>query len=92
FGPFLRPFVWFKLYWAAWALLLGVVAALFWMRGRESGVRSRLARARARLRGPIARTAGVAIVLAVTLGGFVFYNTSVLNANPARDEAGRPQA
>jgi hypothetical protein len=35
FGPFLRPFVWFKLYWAAWALLLGVVATLFWVRGRE---------------------------------------------------------
>ena len=92
FGPFLAPFVWFKLYWAAWALLLGVVAALFWMRGRETGVRSRLGQARARLRGPTARTAGVAAALIVALGGFVFYNTSVLNANPTRDEAGRPQA
>ena len=27
FGPFVGPFVWFKLYWAAWALLLA--------RGRE---------------------------------------------------------
>ena len=34
FGPFLEPFVWFKLYWAAWALLLAVVAILFWVRGR----------------------------------------------------------
>jgi ABC-2 type transport system permease protein len=37
FGPYIRPFVWFKLCWAAWALLLGVVAALFWVRGREPG-------------------------------------------------------
>jgi hypothetical protein len=92
FGPFLRPFVWFKLYWAAWALLLGVVATLFWVRGREPGLRGRMARARAGLHGSTARIAAAAAALIVTLGGFVFYNTSVLNANPTRDEAGRPQA
>jgi ABC-2 type transport system permease protein len=92
FGPFLRPYVWFKLYWAAWALLLGVVARLLWVRGREPGVRRRLALARARLRGPTARLAGVAIALIAALGGFVFYNTNVLNASPGPDEAGRPLA
>jgi hypothetical protein len=39
FGPFLEPFAWFTLYWAAWALLLAVVAVLFWVRGREGGAR-----------------------------------------------------
>lgn len=93
FGPFLRPFVWFKLYWAAWALLLGVVTALFWVRGREPGVRRRIALARARLRGPNARMmAVVATALILALGGFVFYNTNVLNDNPTRNEAGRPRA
>ena len=29
--------LWFKLYWAAWALLLAVAARLLWVRGRESG-------------------------------------------------------
>src|SRR5690606_9312983 len=29
FGPFARPVVWFKLYWAAWAVLLLVLAVLF---------------------------------------------------------------
>ena len=28
FGPFAAPFVWFKLYWAAWALLLAVAAVV----------------------------------------------------------------
>ena len=92
FGPFLRPFLWFKLYWAAWALLLGVVARLLWVRGREPGVRRRLAQARARLRGPALRVAGVAAALILASGGFVYYNTSVLNENPTRNEAGRPQA
>jgi ABC-2 type transport system permease protein len=92
FGPFLRPFLWLKLYWAAWALLLGVVAALFWVRGREPGVRRRLALARVRLRGPTARLAGVATALIIALGGFVFYNTSVLNHSLTPAQAGRPRA
>jgi hypothetical protein len=63
FGPFIEPFVWFKLYWAAWALLLGAVATVSWVRGRESGMRHRLRTVRVRLTGPVVRTAGVAIAL-----------------------------
>ena len=49
YGPFLAPFVWFKAYWAAWALLFAVATNLFWVRGRESGVPlARAARAAAR--------------------------------------------
>lgn len=92
FGPFLGPFLWFKLYWAAWALLLGVVALLFWVRGREPGLRRRFGMARARFRGPAARTAGVAAVLILAVGGFVFYNTNVLNKDRGRDAAERPRA
>ncbi len=96
FGPFLGPFLWFKLYWAAWALLLGAVAVLFWVRGRERGVRRRFALARARLcarfGGPVARMAWAAAALILAVGGFVFYNTRVLNDDPARSEVGRPQA
>jgi ABC-2 type transport system permease protein len=79
FGPYAGPFVWFKLYWAAWALLLAVVARLFWVRGRDREPRRPLAFARARLTRPLVRAAGVAAVLILGLGGFIFYNTNVLN-------------
>jgi ABC-2 type transport system permease protein len=79
FGPYAAPFVWFKLYWAAWALLLAVVARLFWVRGRDRESRGIVAFARARLSRPLVRAAGVAGVLAAALGGFIFYNTNVLN-------------
>ena len=92
FGPSLAPFLWFKLYWAAWALLLAVVAVMFWVRGREPGMGHRVAAARARLNGPVARTAALATALIVAVGGFIFYNTNVLNASPTRDEAGQPRA
>ena len=79
FGPSLGPWLWFKLYWAAWALLLAVVARLLWVRGRERGLGVRLQLARRRLTRPTAWTAAAAAVLVLALGGFVFYNTNVLN-------------
>ena len=79
FGPFLEPWLWFKLYWAAWALLLAVVARLLWVRGKERGLGARLQLARRRFTHPTAWTAAAAVALILTLGGFIFYNTNVLN-------------
>jgi ABC-2 type transport system permease protein len=79
FGPSLEPWLWFKLYWAAWALLFAVVARLLWVRGTERSLRGRFRLARRRFTRPTAWTAGAALGLVLVLGGFVFYNTSVLN-------------
>ena len=79
FGPSLGPWVWFKLYWAAWALLLAVVARLLWVRGRESGLGVRLQLARRRFTRATVWTAAAAVGLILTLGGFIFSNTNVLN-------------
>ncbi|MBF9221245.1 M1 family aminopeptidase [Hymenobacter ruricola] len=79
FGPTLAPWLWFKGYWAAWALLLAVAGVLFWVRGREAGVATRLQLARRRFTGSLVRVAAVAAVGIAGLGGFVFYNTNVLH-------------
>ncbi|MGV3710207.1 MAG: M1 family aminopeptidase [Gemmatimonas sp.] len=86
-APFVQGLVWFKLYWAAWALLLATVASLFWVRGREAGIGNRLSIARARLNGPVVRAIGVAMVLIMSLGGFVFYNTNVVNKYRSQQDA-----
>ena len=91
-APFVEGLAWFKVYWAAWALLLAVIANLFWVRGREAGFRARLALARQRLRGPALHAAAVAAALIVSVGGFVFYNTNVLNDYDDPDEAAARQA
>ena len=85
FGPFLGPWLWFKLYWGAWALLFAVVANLFWRRGRESGVLHRLRTARMRVSGPAAVGLTIAALLVLGVGGFVFYNTNVLNEYRSSD-------
>lgn len=77
FGGSVGPWLWLKLYWAAWALLLAGVARLLWVRGRDGGlaVRLRIARRRFTHRSAGAATAAVGLIL--TSGGFIFYNTSV---------------
>jgi ABC-2 type transport system permease protein len=79
FGPSLGPWRWFMLYWAAWALLLAVAARLLWVRGLERSLRVRLGLARGRLTRPTAGVAAAAAALVLALGGFIFYNTNILN-------------
>lgn len=79
FGATLAPWRWFMLYWTAWALMLAVVGRLLWMRGNEGGFRVRLQMARHRFTRATVRAAVVAVVLVLSLGGFIFYNTNVLN-------------
>ena len=79
FGPSLGPWLWFKLYWAAWAVLLAVAGKLLWARGAERSLWSRLHLARRRFTRATAGVAAMAVALIVTLGGFIFYNTNSLN-------------
>jgi ABC-type transport system involved in multi-copper enzyme maturation permease subunit len=86
FGGTIGPWAWFKLYWAAWALFLAVAARLLWVRGRESGLGARMLIARLRLTGATSGVAGMAVGLIVILGGFIAYNTNVLNEYVTDDE------
>ncbi|QIL75304.1 ABC transporter permease/M1 family aminopeptidase [Hymenobacter sp. HDW8] len=79
FGTSLAPWLWFKGYWVAWTLLLAVVGRLFWVRGREGGVAARLQLARRRFTRSSMLVSTVAVGGIFTLGGFIFYNTNVLN-------------
>lgn len=53
---------------------------LIWVRGRETDLGARLALARGRLTRSTAWVAAAALALIVGLGGFIFYNTNVVNA------------
>ncbi|MGI4883465.1 MAG: M1 family aminopeptidase [Janthinobacterium lividum] len=77
YGHFLPAFWWTKLLWAGVALLLVLLANLLWVRGTDAAGRLREARRRW---GP-GSTAALALGLLVSVGagGYVFYNTNVLN-------------
>ena len=79
FGHFLLRVRVFQAYWACAALLLAVVAYLFWVRGTVAGWRGRLAIARRRFTLPVAGLTAVSAIAMAGLGAFIFYNTNVLN-------------
>ena len=77
YGHFLPAFWWTKLLWAGVALLLLLAATLLWVRGTDTTGRLR----EARRRWSLGSTTALALGLLVSLGagGYIFYNTNVLN-------------
>jgi ABC-2 type transport system permease protein len=71
---------WFRLYWGALCLLMLVASHLLWRRGTETRLRPRLRRVPHRLRGSPGAIALVALLVFVATGGWIFYNTNVLNS------------
>lgn len=92
FGPYLGPWLWFKLYWACWAVLLAVGASVFWVRSMSQGLSMRLQLIRHRFTRPTAWTAVVAVVLILLSGSYIFYNTNVLNEYTTATERTTQQA
>ena len=78
-GPYVWPFVWWKVYWGAFALLLLIAAYLYWVRGEETGMAVRTHLAKQRFRPPVKRVAGAAALVFLGAGGFIYYNTNIIN-------------
>jgi len=78
-GDFAGFAAWFRAYWAAGALLLAVLAYALWRRGASAPLMGRLQRLPGRLRGAPGAVAAMAVLAMVGLGGWIFYNTNVLN-------------
>jgi ABC-2 type transport system permease protein len=79
YGHFMPRVRAFQAYWGAGSLLLLVGAYLMWTRGTLSGWRERIVQARARLSTGTVSIAAVSALAFIALGGFIFYNTNVLN-------------
>ncbi len=92
YGHFLPAVFWFRLYWGAFAALLMVVAYALWVRGRDSGWKGRLRIAADRMSPAAWSAAAVAGLTFVATGGYIYYNTHVLNAYYSRDTTQRMQA
>ncbi len=79
YGPFAAPLFWFHLYWAIAAVALAIVTNALWVRGVESDSRIRFQLARARISDPALAGLATCAVLVVGVGGYIFYNTNILN-------------
>lgn len=86
YGHFLGPHFLFKFYWVGFALLLALLSYLFWMRGTDTSFKVRFHKARKRFTGGARVFASAALLLFITLGGIIYYNTNVLNDFETRVE------
>ena len=88
-GRFWIARTWFEVYWLAFATMLLVVMHGLWRRGTTVSLRARARQFRHRLHGrPLVVLCGAALVWVAT-GGWIFYNTNVLNTyttQPQRDK------
>jgi hypothetical protein len=91
YGHFLPAVFWFRLYWIAFALLLLVLSYALWVRGRDGGWRGRWRAASARLQPFAVGIGGAALATFVATGGWIYYNTHVLNPFVGRHEAQQRQ-
>jgi ABC-2 type transport system permease protein len=78
FGPFVTGQIWFNIYWTLFSVLLCFFIYAFYVRGKETNFKTRWKYAKLKL-----KQRGLIIfsfaILFVICGGFVFYNTKVLN-------------
>jgi ABC-type transport system involved in multi-copper enzyme maturation permease subunit len=80
YGPFAAPLFWFHVYWGIAAIVLAIITNLLWVRGTETGWQGRLSLAAENLSGPSRAGLAACCVLFFAVGGYIFYNTDVVNA------------
>ena len=79
FEPFIGPWLWFKFYWTGWGFLIALGIILFWNRGKPMKISKRWQQAKSGFYGAPARLAMVFMICIFLLGGFIFFNTNILN-------------
>lgn len=78
FGHFLARQRWFDLYWGAAALVLVVLSLIFWPRGYNAELGSRLQLARRNLSLPVLVSGGIGVGLFAATGALLYYNMHVV--------------
>lgn len=79
FGHYLNPFSWFNIYWVAFAMILFAVSIYFSVRGTESMFVKRVKTGRVTLTRSLIIFVISTIVIFISSGAYIYYNTNVLN-------------
>jgi ABC-2 type transport system permease protein len=79
YGPFAAALFWFQLYWGIAAIALAIITNTLWVRGTGENLRARLKVVATRFTGPTVASLSVCAVLLIAVGGYIFYNTNILN-------------
>lgn len=87
YGHLLKPWAWFQTYWTLIAVMLIVLANAFWVRGTSPGWSRRWRQAIDSMRGWQGATFATLAVATLATGGWIFYNTNIINEYLPQDAA-----
>lgn len=80
YGHFLKPYIWFKIYWIAFAILMLIYAIIISVRGTNIPFLQRIKQGKNRFTKPLQRVSLVVVLIFIGAGSYIFYNTNILNA------------
>ena len=86
FGHFLTGWYGFLLYWGLFVLSLLILAQGFWVRGMSQEWRVRFSLAGQRLKGAPGGALYICLLCFMVCGGWIYYNTNILNKYRAGDQ------
>lgn len=86
YGHFVSSFSWMKLYWLAFVGILFISSVLLNVRGTESLMKTRLKIGQLRLSRPILVAAISTLVVFISTGFYVYYNTNKLNKYTTKED------
>ena len=79
YGHFLTPYLIIKSYWFCFGILLLIFSSLVSVRGTETKLIKRLKASKYRISNSIIKLGASTFVIFIILGGYIFYNTNILN-------------
>ena len=79
YGWVIQTQSWYMLYWGALSVVLGIISYGMWQRGPQTSVKQRLRLLSYHLGSTGKSVAAAALVLFLATGGYIHYNTKVLN-------------
>lgn len=92
FGPYVSGLVWFRGYWMVFASMIAILSVFIWVRGKETSFKNKISLLQTGLKSNSGRVVVVLLLLWMVTGGFVYYNTEILNNHETSKQLEKLQA
>jgi hypothetical protein len=91
-APYRSAWDWFTLYWLLFSALLAIATVMFWPRGKQDRWQTRSRNAALRFGSGWKAATAVSLLAFVVCGGWIWYNTEILNRLLGPKDVERAQA
>ncbi|MBL6647956.1 MAG: hypothetical protein ISP57_03475 [Flavobacteriaceae bacterium] len=86
YGSSLNRFFLYKIYWLSLGLVFYILTYLFYFRGLPSNFRERISIAGSRFKGKYPKFLGLFMLIFLSSGGYLYYETNILNERTSSKE------